>query len=619
MGRFAFRDSGVEEVTFASGATTVWESAFEGAASLRVVNLPPTLSKIEGSAFRASGVEHLFFGGQGAIDIGSYAFRYSGLRSVTFDEGITEILGSHGFRGTPQLETLNLPSTLTRIGSYMFKDTGLRTLVIPPGVTNFGFDMLGDNDHLECLTVPPMYQPSDGKVCDNCPSLRAVSGFQYDWGVAFPDSPCVNGCPSTDGAQCPEPPPVPAPPTASPPTSAPLTPSPPTPSPPTPIPPTPAPLDGAGRIVCPVIGMFVKNGLLVPDVDGFITKEQTKAVFLARGIPEDIATATTDGNFRSANCSACPQRINPFVMNPIRTGDVVPSPDDNAQEHFRSTGIRDTDDGVPRGDLLSKAETWCLGDAEEWTQAAVLCLADLYDRDPGCSGSTSNDVSSEKRPDGCGMCESFSANPSCRSALQDSIENLFLAFRDPVTMGIARADFRGMWLDLDFPGATPAPPTPAPPTASPPTPAPPTASPPTPAPPTSVPPTPVPPPPVLTLADDAGTTHTLSAGVIEDGWAPEYPDNLEASETWIEIVGSNCLLTWREMHIEENSSCSYDWVDVSVAGMRVAQHCRDVAALPPPLHLSGGGFRVSFKSDSSVSRSGFVLDFVCDALDGAAL
>eukprot|EP01063_Lacrimia_lanifica_P040985 TRINITY_DN945_c0_g3_i10.p1 TRINITY_DN945_c0_g3~~TRINITY_DN945_c0_g3_i10.p1 ORF type:complete len:344 (+),score=109.53 TRINITY_DN945_c0_g3_i10:64-1095(+) len=254
---------------------------------------------------------------------------------------------------------------------------------------------------------------------------------------------------------------------------------------PFPPPPLPAPPSGGrqdhGRIVCPVIGMFVKNGLLVPDARGFVTKAQTKAAFLEAGVPSHIATETTEANFRSAACSRCPERINPFEMNTIRGGASRGSPFGGAQEHFRSTGIRDTDNGVPRAGAFDFGQGRCLPSDGRWTSSAVACFAGLWDRDPGCGGVTSNDVDTLKRPSGCGRCEGALANPRCASQLGGAIDFMFEAFRDPSTGRITAGDWRGMWLDLELPahfrgGGGGYPPAPRPPAPAPRPPSPPSVS-----------------------------------------------------------------------------------------------------------------------------------------------
>eukprot|EP01063_Lacrimia_lanifica_P031069 TRINITY_DN5050_c0_g3_i1.p1 TRINITY_DN5050_c0_g3~~TRINITY_DN5050_c0_g3_i1.p1 ORF type:complete len:385 (+),score=94.68 TRINITY_DN5050_c0_g3_i1:65-1219(+) len=204
-----------------------------------------------------------------------------------------------------------------------------------------------------------------------------------------------------------------------------------------------------GRITCPVMGMFVRNGLLNPDAAGFVTREQTLQAFLARGVPEHIARETTDANFKSTVCPACPERINPFEMNTIASGQLTGSPFNAPQEHFRSTGIRDRN--APFVGAFNLGERRCMPENGQWTEASMACFADVWDRDTGCPGVTSNDVDTNKRPQGCGRCESALQNPLCASQLGGAIANMFETFKDPVLNTIAQEHFRAMWLDLEFP------------------------------------------------------------------------------------------------------------------------------------------------------------------------
>jgi len=208
------------------------------------------------------------------------------------------------------------------------------------------------------------------------------------------------------------------------------------------------------KITCPVVGTFVKSGLLVPDADGLITREQTLAAFLAQGVPEDIAVATTNGNFFSAACEVCPPTIDPFEMNVMGQGDVS-SPPQGPQEHFRSTGIREGPHGGPEEGVFLFGEAVCLGGKAAWTRDDVECFTDLWDREQGCSGiAFSNDVDELKRPEGCMMCESRKRNPACQSALFDTIMFMFESFKTDAD-SFEKEAFRAMWIDLEFPTPLP--------------------------------------------------------------------------------------------------------------------------------------------------------------------
>ena len=88
-------------------------------------------------------------------------------------------------------------------------------------------------------------------------------------------------------------------------------------------------------ITCPVVGALFRSGAIVPDDAGFVTKRAVFGAFLRSSISEEVATATTDGNFDHL---PEPKSINIFDMDvPVP----VEKPTSGAKEHDKSTGIRD--------------------------------------------------------------------------------------------------------------------------------------------------------------------------------------------------------------------------------------------------------------------------------------
>ena len=67
-----------------------------------------------------------------------YACRNS-LKTVTFDEGITQIGDYAYYGGSSHLEYVELPSTLQTIGSDAFYDTGLTNIELPEGLESIGY------------------------------------------------------------------------------------------------------------------------------------------------------------------------------------------------------------------------------------------------------------------------------------------------------------------------------------------------------------------------------------------------------------------------------------------------------------------------------------------------
>eukprot|EP01063_Lacrimia_lanifica_P022159 TRINITY_DN2983_c0_g1_i18.p1 TRINITY_DN2983_c0_g1~~TRINITY_DN2983_c0_g1_i18.p1 ORF type:complete len:326 (+),score=36.80 TRINITY_DN2983_c0_g1_i18:1307-2284(+) len=177
---------------------------------------PSTLQEIEGYAFGGGNkIEQLVLrgGGEGGVPgrirIGASAFRDSPLRRLTIEEGVTELQGAYGFGELRSLESLVMPTTLTYVGGRMFSESGLRSVEVPAGV-ELSYGVFDDSVQLECMTLGAGVTLYRGALCDQCSMLRAVSGYDGgSWGTVFKNSPCSNGCPTTVGAGCPAPPPLP--------------------------------------------------------------------------------------------------------------------------------------------------------------------------------------------------------------------------------------------------------------------------------------------------------------------------------------------------------------------------------------------------------------------------
>lgn len=198
------------------------------------------------------------------------------------------------------------------------------------------------------------------------------------------------------------------------------------------------------------MGALVKNGDLVPDCEGRVTKQQTKAAMLRVGLTTAVTVETTDGNFDHAHLLEG-KFINLFEMNakPDSSGKVEPV--GGALEHFRSTGIRDTD--VPDEIKMNSFEHAC-ATGEFFNQNGVKCGAMLWDMDPGHrvdmvqTPFTSNDIFEQARPTGCNPNDSGANTSAClNSALYGAITNMFLEFGEPPQSEATTFD-KTKWRDL---------------------------------------------------------------------------------------------------------------------------------------------------------------------------
>lgn len=205
----------------------------------------------------------------------------------------------------------------------------------------------------------------------------------------------------------------------------------------------------------------MKNGDLIPDEWGFVTKEETLRAMLNAGISEKAAVETANDNFDHL---PPPKRLNLFRMNTIISENeldegVVPDPP-GPLEHFRSTGIRDR--RRPSAFKYQKLDDCALHDGidDEFSvqdvQECVILVWDhenkteVFDTRPAVLNT--NDVNEEKRPATCGVMDS---GRGCPSQLHGSINFLMQEAGTPTGMQavMTREEMRGLWLDSDWPPA----------------------------------------------------------------------------------------------------------------------------------------------------------------------
>ena len=89
--------------------------------------------------------------GTSATSIGSYAFSYTQLTSVTIPDSVTSI-GSYAFY-TNLLTSVTIPNSVTSIGNYAFNGNQITSVTIPNSVTTIGNGTFGSNQ-LTSVTIP---------------------------------------------------------------------------------------------------------------------------------------------------------------------------------------------------------------------------------------------------------------------------------------------------------------------------------------------------------------------------------------------------------------------------------------------------------------------------------
>ena len=202
IGTDAFKDSGLTDVTIPSTITSIVDRAFDGCDSLTIHAAPGSAAqayaKSNGIAFEPlddleaanySVKDGLITGytgeitelvipskiyGEAIIGIGSSAFSWSEITSITIPEGVTSI-GSSAFSYCRSLVSVTLPSTLTTIGHYAFYDCYyLPSIVIPEGVEKIQSEAFLHCDRLTNVTLPDSLV-SIGSCAFECTSLTEIT------------------------------------------------------------------------------------------------------------------------------------------------------------------------------------------------------------------------------------------------------------------------------------------------------------------------------------------------------------------------------------------------------------------------------------------------------------
>ncbi len=113
-------------------------------------------------------------------DIWWYSVRHS-VKRIEIPEGITAI-GSHAFYYCPQLETVNMPESVSRFGKLAFAFcSSLKSIEIPDGVVSIGEGCFEACAALETIYIPVSVNTMGARVFAHCSSLReAIVMAQID-------------------------------------------------------------------------------------------------------------------------------------------------------------------------------------------------------------------------------------------------------------------------------------------------------------------------------------------------------------------------------------------------------------------------------------------------------
>ena len=186
-------------LTIPDSVTAIGEGAFSNVEGLKKIIIPSTVKRIEQNAFRYnSTLEEVIMqekiNADGTIEgveyIGNSAFSScSSLITVQMANSVTEV-GSQVFINCPNLQNINISTSLEIISSYMFSQcNSLSNIEIPEGITSIGRYAFYLCTNLETIKLPSTLGTIDGTAFGNCPKLSNIEipesnkNFEFQNGI----------------------------------------------------------------------------------------------------------------------------------------------------------------------------------------------------------------------------------------------------------------------------------------------------------------------------------------------------------------------------------------------------------------------------------------------------
>lgn len=167
IGKYAFSERQITEVTIADGVTDIGAGAFEECESLKKVTLPDSVTKIGIFAF----------------------YKCKSLTEITIPYGVT-VLNWGIFSHCENLKSISIPSTVAYFGSDAFWGcTGIETFEIPNGVTALPDGIFGKCTNLKEVTIPDTVTEISDDAFKNC----SIDSFIYEgtvnlWNSMYKDA-----------------------------------------------------------------------------------------------------------------------------------------------------------------------------------------------------------------------------------------------------------------------------------------------------------------------------------------------------------------------------------------------------------------------------------------------
>ena len=167
----------LKKVVLPEGLKTIGIGAFNKCKTLEGINLPDTLTKIEDEAFLGCKALTTITIPAKLKTIGGSAFCGCPLSTITFTDGskLTEI-GEGAFKGVA-IQTLIIPKGVKKLGSWAFAECkNLKTVVLPEGIEIFEkYEVFGGCEDLESINIPASLTNLGYKAFKGCTALKNIT------------------------------------------------------------------------------------------------------------------------------------------------------------------------------------------------------------------------------------------------------------------------------------------------------------------------------------------------------------------------------------------------------------------------------------------------------------
>ncbi len=155
IGSGAFAFGHLVSVKLPEGLDTIGTMAFQDSAALSSVEFPSTLEEIGDSAFyHCYALKSVTI--PASVTEYTSSFQYSGLESVTIEDGVT-VIPNDAFTGCASLREVNIPDSVTEIASAFLDCASLGDIKIPASVKQISHDTFSGCPDLVIVTPTGSY------------------------------------------------------------------------------------------------------------------------------------------------------------------------------------------------------------------------------------------------------------------------------------------------------------------------------------------------------------------------------------------------------------------------------------------------------------------------------